>query len=201
MSIRLSKIYTRTGDKGMTRVVGGDPQRKDSLLVDSYGEVDELNSHIGLLRALASQHDALRDISENLFQSIQNDLFDIGSLLATLPDNKNLAARLDVFKKPMEDGSDQRINALEEQIDAWNEHLPELNSFVLPGGGIVNAQANVARTVCRRLERLLVQRQDTYAVDPVILAYINRLSDFLFVYGRWASAQLGEAELLWDMHR
>jgi cob(I)alamin adenosyltransferase len=201
MSIRLSKIYTRTGDQGMTRVVGGDPQRKDSLLVDSYGEVDELNSHIGLLRALASQHAELGEVSEPIFQTIQNDLFDIGSLLATLPDNKHLAARLDAFKKPLENGSDQRISALEQQIDAWNEHLPERNSFVLPGGGLVNAQANVARTVCRRLERLLVQRQDTYAVDPVILAYVNRLSDFLFVYGRWASTQLGEAELLWDMNR
>jgi cob(I)alamin adenosyltransferase len=201
MSIRLSKIYTRTGDKGMTRVVGGDQQRKDSLLVESYGEVDELNSHIGLLRAMASQHTELGEASEPIFQTIQNDLFDIGSLLATMPDNKHLAARLDAFKKPMEDGSDQRIDALEQQIDAWNEHLPELNSFVLPGGGLVNAQANVARTVCRRLERLLVKRQATYAVDPVILIYINRLSDFLFVYGRWASTQLQEAELLWDMHR
>jgi cob(I)alamin adenosyltransferase len=201
MSIRLSKIYTRTGDKGMTRVVGGDQQRKDSLLVESYGEVDELNSHIGLLRAMASQHAELGEASEPIFQTIQNDLFDIGSLLATMPDNKHLAARLDAFKKTMEDGSDQRIDALEQQIDAWNEHLPELNSFVLPGGGLVNAQANVARTVCRRLERLLVKRQATYAVDPVILIYINRLSDFLFVYGRWASTQLQEAELLWDMHR
>jgi cob(I)alamin adenosyltransferase len=201
MSIRLSKIYTRTGDKGMTRVVGGDQQRKDSLLVESYGEVDELNSHIGLLRAMASQHTELGEASEPIFQTIQNDLFDIGSLLATMPDNKHLAARLDAFKKPTEDGSDQRIDALEQQIDAWNEHLPELNSFVLPGGGLVNAQANVARTVCRRLERLLVKRQATYAVDPVILIYINRLSDFLFVYGRWASTQLQEAELLWDMHR
>ncbi len=201
MSIRLSKIYTRSGDKGMTRVVGGDQQRKDSLLVESYGAVDELNSHIGLLRALASQHAELGEVSEAIFQTIQNDLFDIGSLLATMPDNKDMAARLDAFKKPLEDGSDQRIKALEEQIDVWNEHLPELNSFVLPGGGVVNAQANVARTVCRRLERLLVQRQDTYAVDAVILAYINRLSDFLFVYGRWASAQLEEAELLWDMNR
>jgi cob(I)alamin adenosyltransferase len=185
----------------MTRVVGGDQQRKDSLLVESYGEVDELNSHIGLLRAMASQHTELGEASEPIFQTIQNDLFDIGSLLATMPDNKHLAARLDAFKKPMEDGSDQRIDALEQQIDAWNEHLPELNSFVLPGGGLVNAQANVARTVCRRLERLLVKRQATYAVDPVILIYINRLSDFLFVYGRWASTQLQEAELLWDMHR
>jgi cob(I)alamin adenosyltransferase len=201
MSIRLSKIYTRTGDQGMTRVVGGDQQRKDSPLVESYGEVDELNSHIGLLRALASQHAELRAASESIFQTIQNDLFDIGSLLATMPHNKHLAARLDAFKKPMEDGSDQRVKALEQQIDAWNEHLPELNSFVLPGGGLVNAQANVARTVCRRLERLLVKRQATYAVDPVILVYINRLSDFLFVYGRWASTQLGEAELLWDMNR
>jgi cob(I)alamin adenosyltransferase len=201
MSIRLSKIYTRTGDQGMTRVVGGDQQRKDSPLVESYGEVDELNSHIGLLRALASQHAELSQVSEPIFQTIQNDLFDIGSLLATMPGNKHLAARLDAFKKPMEDGSDQRVNALEQQIDAWNEHLPELNSFVLPGGGLVNAQANVARTVCRRLERLLVKRQTTYPVDPVILVYINRLSDFLFVYGRWASTQLGEAELLWDMNR
>jgi cob(I)alamin adenosyltransferase len=201
MSIRLSKIYTRSGDKGMTRVVGGDRQRKDSLLVESYGEVDELNSHIGLLRALASQHAALSEASAPIFQTIQNDLFDIGALLATMPDNKDLAARLDAFKNPLEDGSDQRIKALEQQIDAWNEHLPELNSFVLPGGGLVNAQANVARTVCRRLERLLVQRQDTYPVEPVMLAYINRLSDFLFVYGRWASAQLGEAELLWDLNR
>jgi cob(I)alamin adenosyltransferase len=185
----------------MTRVVGGDQQRKDSPLVESYGEVDELNSHIGLLRALASQHAELSQASEPIFQTIQNDLFDIGSLLATMPDNKHLAARLDAFKKPLEDGSDQRVNALEQQIDAWNEHLPELHSFVLPGGGLVNAQANVARTVCRRLERLLVKRQATYAVDPVILIYINRLSDFLFVYGRWASTQLGEAELLWDMNR
>jgi len=118
MSIRLNKIYTRTGDKGMTRVVGGEPQRKDSLLVESYGEVDELNSHVGLLRAMASQHAALRDASEPIFQSIQNDLFDIGSILATLPDNKHLQSRLDAFKKPQADGSDQRITALEQQIDA-----------------------------------------------------------------------------------
>ncbi len=201
MSIRLSKIYTRTGDKGMTRLVGGDQQRKDSLLVESYGTVDELNSHIGVLRALARQQDEIGEASEPIFQGIQNDLFDIGSLLATMPENKDLQARLDAFKRPREDGSDQRIYALEQQIDAWNENLPELNSFVLPGGGLVNAQANVVRTVCRRLERLLVQRQDTYPVEPIILAYVNRLSDFFFVYGRWASAQLEEAELLWEMNR
>lgn len=201
MSIRLSKIYTRSGDKGMTRLVGGDRQRKDSLLVESYGTVDELNSHVGVLRTLARQHDEIGDASEPVFQSIQNDLFDIGALLATMPDNKDMQARLDAFKRPREDGSDQRIHALEQQIDTWNDNLPELNSFVLPGGGLVNAQANVARTVCRRLERLLVQRQNTYPVEPVILAYINRLSDFFFVYGRWASAQLGEAELLWEINR
>jgi cob(I)alamin adenosyltransferase len=89
MSIRLSKIYTRSGDKGMTRVVGGDRQRKDSLLVESYGEVDELNSHIGLLRALASQHAALSEASAPIFQTIQNDLFDIGALLAWKRTNKS----------------------------------------------------------------------------------------------------------------
>ncbi len=201
MAVRLNKIYTRSGDRGETRVVGGSKVSKASSLVESYGTVDELNSQIGLIRSLAREFPLLSEETEALFKVIQNTLFDIGSLLATMPDDAELPARLDAFKRPTDDGNDEHILMLEQKIDEWNQDLPELDSFVLPGGAVINAHANVARTICRRLERILVQRSPEYPVDPVIMAYINRLSDFLFVYSRWVSKTLGEPEILWEMNQ
>jgi len=191
MSIYLSRIYTKSGDQGQTSLVGGQRVPKDTLRIESYGTVDELNAVIGLVRR-ANQDEAgpgeTRARIDAMLQRVQNELFNLGSLLATLPEDLSP-------KQPRIEA--RHIEALEREIDEMNEHLPPLRSFTLPGGGWVSSYLHLARTVCRRAERVLVSLMATEAVDEQAMKYLNRLSDFLYVLGRWNVRQRGEQEPLW----
>lgn len=190
MSIHLTRIYTRSGDKGFTSLTTGQNVSKSHPRLEAYGTLDELISHIG--RVAVQCTGPLERASPDL-QTIQADLFDIGTLLAT-PAGEGWPG--------MPELDPQGVTRLEQWIDAMNAGIPPLTSFVLPGGCLVNADAHVCRTVCRRLERLLVQLQEKdIPVDAGILAYINRLSDYFFVFSRWASHETGSPEVLWKPHR
>jgi cob(I)alamin adenosyltransferase len=197
MSVTLNKIYTKTGDDGTTAVVGGSRFSKGSILVESYGTGDELNSHLGLLRAMVQDSD--EDLSEGVtwLTRIQNRLFDLGSIMASPPDEPRLQGRLNDLLTFGEDGRELALAQMEDQIDEWNALLPPPESFVLPGGNLLNAQANVTRTVCRRLERVLARRHDEFPLNPDVRAYFNRLSDFLFVFSRWLTWKVGGEEIYW----
>jgi cob(I)alamin adenosyltransferase len=193
MAIRLSRIYTRTGDKGTTALVGGKRVPKESGRIESYGTIDELNSIIGIVRTyLPDYQDRLGDdyvwYSEML-RRVQNELFDVGSELATPNDAEY---------EGMHKVGDAEVKLLESEIDKMGKVLQPLNSFTLPGGGVLNAFLHQARTVCRRAERVCwaVKREEELS-DNVII-YINRLSDHLFVQSRWIAKRLDEPEFLWD---
>jgi len=191
------KIYTRTGDKGKTALIGGTKVPKSHIRIESYGTVDELNSHIGLL----SDHLAAASgvVSHPVFpltasiqtlREIQDRLFTIGASLACDPDKES--------KMKIPDLNEEDIKALEEDIDRMNEGLPEMKSFILPVGHIAVSTAHVARCVCRRAERICVQMQeDGQFIDPLVLKYINRLSDHLFTLARYAGHLLQAPELPW----
>ncbi len=191
MAVNLTKIYTKTGDKGMTRLVGGKKISKGDAALECYGTVDELNCYIGLIRTGLENLDAVEAISfsREIFKQIQNELFDIGSVLATpkeiaISGNKEL--------------SSSQIQNMENAIDKFLEELEPLKSFTLPGGSLINAHSHVARAVCRRLERLLWRQNETQPIQDNILIYINRLSDFLFVFSRWILKFEGKTEFLWE---
>jgi cob(I)alamin adenosyltransferase len=194
MGVRLDRIYTRTGDDGSTRLVGGQKVRKDSPRLEAYGTVDELNAVLGLVRTslLARNEPAGARQLAAIIERIQNELFDLGSDLATRPEDVGPSQPLT---------RDEHVAALEREIDAWNDLLPPLASFVLPGGGQVAAELHLARTVCRRAERAVVGAAESEAIRPEVLRYLNRLSDALFVMSRFAARLYGEAELLWDPKR
>jgi cob(I)alamin adenosyltransferase len=181
--VRLTRIYTRAGDAGETHL--GDLSRVSKLdcRIGAFGTVDELNSHLGL--ALAA---GLPDRFGPLLERVQNELFDVGADLSVpygVGDGRLRVAQ-------------EQIDALERDCDEWNASLPELKSFVLPGGTPASARLHVARTVCRRAERdaLLASRQ--VDVNPLVLAYLNRLSDLLFILARAANAEAGRDEPLWS---
>jgi cob(I)alamin adenosyltransferase len=182
MGNRLSKIVTRTGDDGKTHV--GDRQRifKCDVRLEALGTLDELNSHIGLLLA---HNPAFPDMVDQ-FKQIQQDLFDLGGELCP-PYHLVINA--------------QHILRLDNIINDWNETLPPLKEFILPGGNITAAQCHVARTVCRRAERALVQLHIKEAVNAESLKYINRLSDLLFIAARLLSKEAGIEDILWDHER
>lgn len=185
--MRIHKVYTRTGDEGMTDLVGGERVPKDSLRIESYGTVDELQSVLGMLRAALSET-ASREIVGHIHR-VQQDLFDLGSTLATPPQHA------DRVKSPI---TVERIGWLEETMDLWNEELPPLRSFVLSGGGRFSALGHVARTVCRRCERIVLRLAREEEVPAEVLRYLNRLSDFLFVLARHLAKIFGEDEPLWE---
>lgn len=192
--VRLNKIYTRTGDAGETRLVGGQKVPKSSSRIEAYGTVDELSACVGLARtALAAPGGpAGAGELERVLRRIQNELFNLGSDLATRPEDRH--PRQPVIEE-------RHVSALEHEIDGWNATLPELRSFILPGGGWVAAYLHLARTVCRRAERLVVAmtRQDPpEPVSAAVVPYLNRLSDALFVMSRFASRLYGEPEPLWE---
>ncbi|HEX7614629.1 MAG TPA: cob(I)yrinic acid a,c-diamide adenosyltransferase [Thermoanaerobaculia bacterium] len=196
MAIRINRVYTRGGDKGETSLVGGQRIAKDSIRIESYGTVDELNAILGLARTANREtpgaSDADRDRLDALLTRLQNELFNLGSDLATLPQDRHP-------KQPVIEA--RHVTFLEETIDALNGDLPELRSFVLPGGGWVSAFLHQARTVCRRAERLVTTLARQESVGEHALVYLNRLSDLLFVLGRWAAKTRKEAEPLWDAAR
>ncbi len=189
--MRIHKVYTRTGDQGMTDLVGGERVAKDSLRIESYGTVDELQSVLGMLRAALSEAIELGDAREIVghIHRVQQDLFDLGSTLSTPPQH------MDRVKNPI---TLERIGWLEETMDRWNEELPPLRSFVLSGGGRFSALGHVARTVCRRCERTVLRLAREEEVPPEPLRYLNRLSDFLFVLARHLAKVPGEDVPLWE---
>jgi cob(I)alamin adenosyltransferase len=189
--VRLNRIYTKAGDGGQTRLVGGQKVAKDSPRIDAYGTVDELSSCLGVARAALATAPVPAGAAElsDVIRRIQNELFNLGSDLATLPEDRHP-------KQPLVEA--RHVTTLEREIDAWNESLPELRSFVLPGGGWVASCLHLARTVCRRAERLVVGLRATEAVGDQVLPYLNRLSDALFVMSRHASRLYGEPEPLWE---
>jgi len=177
------KIYTKTGDNGQTSLIGGVRVSKFHLRIESYGTVDELNSYIGLVK------DSLKDKSTiAILAEIQDRLFTIGSLLASDPEKSKMKVP-DLYEKDIE--------LLELQMDEMDVHLPELKSFILPGGNIVASQCHVARCICRRAERLVVHLAFESEVDPIISKYLNRLSDYLFVLSRKIVVDAGGEEISW----
>jgi cob(I)alamin adenosyltransferase len=186
--LAINRVYTRRGDSGQTALVGGQRVSKDDIRIEAYGTVDELNSFIGVAReSLAScgeRADAVAPLGEILLR-VQHELFNAGSILATLPE--------DVHPKQARVTAAETAR-LEREMDEMNEVLPPLRSFVLPGACRLNAELHVCRTVCRRAERICV----TLGADAEVLRYLNRLSDALFVWSRWASHQLGVPETLWE---
>ena len=190
--MRITKVYTRTGDAGKTRLAGGQQIWKDSLRVEAYGTVDELNASIGVVRVMnaemMSTHRPARQLEDDL-QWIQNKLFDIGGILATAPGQT-------FANMPQVTESD--VTRLEKMIDRCQKDLAPLSEFILPGGGKVSGFLHQARTIGRRAERVCVHLGKEEAVEKVILKYLNRLSDALFVLARWAGKMHGEPEYLWQ---
>ncbi|MCF3641031.1 cob(I)yrinic acid a,c-diamide adenosyltransferase [Rhizobium sp. TRM95111] len=185
--VKLNKIYTRTGDDGTTALVSGPRRRKDDARVEAYGDVDETNSLIGAARLHLADLTGLDD----LLATIQNDLFDLGADLATPETGEPLSHEpLRIVQR--------QVDRLEAEIDRMNGELDPLRSFVLPGGTPAAAALHVARTVCRRAERRMVElsRLDGETVSRQAIAYVNRLSDLLFVAARYANGK-GRADVLW----
>ncbi len=191
MAIRITRVYTRTGDRGETALVGGKRVAKDTPRIEAYGTLDELNSVIGIARAfnLDRKREEGRDRLEEILRRLQNELFDLGSELAT----PNEAAYEGMFRV-----GPSEVRALEQLMDELQKDLEPLNSFVLPGGGKVSAFLHQARTVCRRAERLVLRLSREENVGDWPLRYLNRLSDLLFVLARWSGKQAGEPEFLWQ---
>ena len=178
------KIYTKTGDKGFTSLIGGTRVPKSSLRIECYGTVDELNSHIGLVRD--------QDINATrrpLLKEIQDRLFTIGSSLAADPEKSKM-------KLPDLHAAD--VTLLEDEMDRLNVDLPELRAFILPGGHPAVSHAHVARCVCRRAERLAIHLGEESFVAELVVVYLNRLSDFLFVLSRTMANELGVEEVTWQ---
>ena len=184
------KIYTKTGDEGKTSLFGGARVPKYHLRIEAYGTVDELNSHIGLIRDQPIDNHT----SETLL-SIQNELFTIGAMLATPPDKEILKSgkeRLSIYKL-----SSKQVQFLEQEIDIMQQQVPEMTHFILPGGHQTVSFCHIARCVCRRVERLVVQLHNEEPVNKVILTYLNRLSDYLFVLARKLTIDNQAKEIPW----
>lgn len=192
--MRITKVYTRTGDAGKTRLAGGQEVWKDSLRVEAYGTVDELNALIGVVRVWNAQngeHNAAETATrlDETLRWVQNKLFDLGGLLATAPGQ--------VFPN-MPRVTEQDVTKLERSIDVCQEDLEPLKEFILPGGGKVSGFLHLARTVCRRAERVCVGLARQEAIEPILITFLNRLSDALFVWARWIAKKQAEPEFLWE---
>ena len=177
------KIYTKTGDKGQTSLIGGTRVSKSHLRIEAYGTVDELNSYIGLLR-----DQEVNAVRKDLLKDIQDRLFTIGSSLASDPEKS---------KMKIPDLLEADIEVLEKAIDSMNEVLTELRNFVLPGGHPSISFGHIARTVCRRAERLSIALNDNEYVNELVIIYLNRLSDYLFTLCRMMHHELGVDEIPW----
>jgi len=178
------KIYTKTGDDGTTGLFGGRRVAKYSLRIDAYGTVDELNAIIGI----ALTHDTPTIIKEHL-QSISSLLFTVGSDLAT-PQDASVKSSVPAI-------TEDHVMHLEQWIDSYEEQLPTLKNFILPGGSPSGAHLHLARTVCRRAERAIVALKQEEDINPTLLRFINRLSDYLFVAARYTNAKLGFDDIEW----
>ncbi|MBY0248250.1 MAG: cob(I)yrinic acid a,c-diamide adenosyltransferase [Nitrospiraceae bacterium] len=190
--MRITKVYTRTGDAGKTRLAGGQQVWKDSLRVEAYGTIDELNASVGVVRVMNADvvdENSAAEQLEGELRWVQNKLFDVGSILATAPGQ--------TFKN-MPQIAAPDVTRLEKLIDRCQKDLEPLKEFILPGGGKVSGFLHQARTVCRRAERLCVALSKVEPVDPLIIKFVNRLSDTLFVLARWVAKTQGEPEFLWE---
>jgi cob(I)alamin adenosyltransferase len=182
-----TKIYTRTGDKGQTSLLGGTRVPKHHVRIEAYGTVDELNSHVGLLRDVIDDN-----TTTQLLISIQDRLFTIGSHLAADPDkNKMVLPPID----------EQDVHALEQAIDEITAQVPEMKSFVLPGGNIYVSYCHIARCVCRRAERAVLRLSESEKVEDIHVKYLNRLSDYLFMLSRWLTMMLKAKEIPWTPNK
>lgn len=179
MANRLTKIYTRTGDDGSTGMADGTRIAKDDLLVSAIGDVDELNSQLAVVANLSPK------LFVSSIKKIQNELFNVGA---------ELAMGQAIVKQDC-------VDDLEKNLDKLNQELPALKEFILPGGGLSASHCHVARAICRRVERTLVALNKTKSVTKILLAYINRLSDYLFVLARAISKEVGEKEVYWQSER
>lgn len=183
--MKITKVYTRTGDRGKTSIIGGIRVSKASERLEAYGTVDELSSHLGLLAAMLPEGD-----DRNIIIRIQNNLFNVCTNLAT-----------DQSKTPLYDSAklaDGEIELLEQEVDKMMQLLPERQGFILPGGTQVAAQAHVCRTVCRRAERRIVALSEVAQISPETQQYINRLSDYLFVLAKIINFNAGVSEIIWQ---
>jgi cob(I)alamin adenosyltransferase len=192
MPVRITRVYTRTGDDGTTALVGGVRVPKDSRRIAAYGTIDELNASLGLARVFNEErlaegegHQWLDDVLRRL----QNELFDLGSELATPED----AVYEGMFRF-----SEQEVKALERLMDQCQKELEPLKSFILPGGGRIGGFLHQCRTICRRAEREILALSRAETINPCTLKYVNRLSDVFFVLSRWVGKRLGEKEYLWE---
>lgn len=186
--VRITRVYTKTGDQGDTALIGGERVSKASLRIESYGTVDEVNATLGLVRTALEQSAAGPRLLP-VIGRIQNELFNLGAQLAT-PD-PDMRAKMPAIAA-------HHVSALETLMDELNEDLPALQSFILPGGGWASSYFHLARTVCRRAERLVVALARAEEVDALSVQYLNRLSDAFFVMGRWAAKTDGRAEPVWE---
>ncbi len=178
------KIYTKTGDQGKTSLIGGTKVAKSSLRIESYGTIDELNSFIGLLIDNLDNKQGKKMLKE-----VQDRLFTIGASLACDPDKES--------KMKIPDLNEADIRLLEDEIDKMQSKLPEMKHFILPGGHVAVSTAHIARCVCRRAERACVHLHEAEFVEPLILKYLNRLSDYLFVLARYIGHKLKVKEVIW----
>jgi len=186
--VKITKVYTKTGDTGKTSLAAGKKLAKTTAHIAAIGSIDELNSSLGVVVALLQQQSIMHKLKQQLIR-IQNSLYDLGASLAVLPTD-----RRDDTPKVYETD----VKTLEQEIDDMNATLPRLHSFVLPGGNLVTAQLHVARTVCRRTELALLRMGKTDMFGNIEKSYINRLSDWLFVAARFAGKQTGADETLWQ---
>jgi len=177
------KIYTKTGDKGQTSLIGGTRVPKHHIRIEAYGTVDELNSHIGLIR-----DQQIDEHSKKILIEIQDRLFTIGSSLASDPEKS---------KMKIPDLKEEDITLLEKEMDKMNERLPEIKTFVLPGGHTTVSYCHIARCVCRRAERLTIHLSENSFVAELVIKYLNRLSDYLFVLSRKFTHDLKAVEIPW----
>jgi len=192
MAIRITRVYTRTGDTGETGLVGGKRISKDSPRIEAYGTIDELNSIVGLARAFNEEKLADGDAHQFLdtvLRQIQDELFDLGSELATPPD---------FFQQGMYRVGEPEVKKIEQLIDECQKDLEPLKSFVLPGGGRIGAYLHQCRTVCRRAEREILRLSRAEELSEWPIKYVNRLSDLFFVLSRWISKKTGKDEYLWQ---
>lgn len=186
--VRINKVYTKSGDRGKTQLIGGEKVAKNNARIECYGTIDELNATLGMFGS-ALEGSAAQDRLAPKLLRIQNELFNVGTQLAT-PDEER--------RKKLPDITAVHIETLESEIDELNEELPDLQSFVLPGGSQASSSAHLARCVCRRAERLVVALASSETVDTRHLIYLNRLSDSLFVFGRYCMVADKREELLWQ---
>ena len=178
------KIYTKKGDKGTTQLLGGEEVKKNHIRINCYGTIDELNAFIGNI-----YDQKINKENKNILLNIQNTLFNLGSNISC--NNKNITKTLPVISK-------NKVKELENEIDKMEKILPNLKSFILPSGSDLSSKCHIARTICRRAERSLVELSEYTEINPIYLKYINRLSDYLFVLARYILISQGGKEMLWQ---